>query len=167
MSVNKYRPHVHVLPEDKANEDIANGFLLNSDLEARRIRVLAPAGGWSAVVEKFLKFDVLGMKKYPERRFVLLLDLDDVTKRLEQVKSRIPAEVCERTFILSITSEPESLKRELNRSYERIGKDLAKECAEQSYDLWRHDLLIHDEPELQRMDAATPPLREILFPGRS
>lgn len=28
MSVNKYKPHVLVLPEDDANRQLANGFLL-------------------------------------------------------------------------------------------------------------------------------------------
>jgi hypothetical protein len=29
MSVNKYHPHVLVLPEDDANRQLANGFLLD------------------------------------------------------------------------------------------------------------------------------------------
>lgn len=35
MSVNKYSPHVLVLPEDKANSEIANGFLLHPFIKER------------------------------------------------------------------------------------------------------------------------------------
>jgi hypothetical protein len=31
VSVNKYQPHFLVLPEDRANSQVANGFLLNLD----------------------------------------------------------------------------------------------------------------------------------------
>lgn len=37
MSINKFRPHIHVLPEDEANRQIATGFLLGSHLNERVI----------------------------------------------------------------------------------------------------------------------------------
>ena len=40
MSVNKYLPHVLVLPEDDANRQLANGFLLDPNLLDRRIQLL-------------------------------------------------------------------------------------------------------------------------------
>ena len=27
MSTNNYRPHIHIVPEDRADEEIANGFV--------------------------------------------------------------------------------------------------------------------------------------------
>jgi hypothetical protein len=29
MAVNRYKPHIYVVPEDDANRQIANGFLLH------------------------------------------------------------------------------------------------------------------------------------------
>ena len=43
MSVNVYNPHVLVLPEDDANRQIANGFLLEPSIKHRNIQVLTPA----------------------------------------------------------------------------------------------------------------------------
>ena len=54
MSVNKYQPHVLVLPEDDANRQLANGFLLDQYLSTRKIQVLEEVGGWIQVLERFL-----------------------------------------------------------------------------------------------------------------
>jgi hypothetical protein len=35
--MNRYQPHVFVLPEDDANRQLANGFLLDESLIVRRI----------------------------------------------------------------------------------------------------------------------------------
>jgi hypothetical protein len=43
--INKYQPHVIVLPEDDANRQIGNGFLQVPSLQARRIQILPEAGG--------------------------------------------------------------------------------------------------------------------------
>lgn len=53
MSCNKYLPHVYVLPEDRANSQLANGFLLDHALSPRSIDVLEEAGGWNEVVNRF------------------------------------------------------------------------------------------------------------------
>jgi hypothetical protein len=53
-SANKYAPHVLVLPEDDANSDIANGFVLHVALDSRAIQVLRCAGGWAKVRDAFL-----------------------------------------------------------------------------------------------------------------
>lgn len=54
MSVNKYRPHVFVLPEDDANRQIAIGFSLDEGLDARSIQVLPSVGGWTRVRDEFV-----------------------------------------------------------------------------------------------------------------
>ena len=50
--MNKYQPHVLVLPEDDANRQIAIGF----DIELgglAQFKVLRPAGGWREVLDQF------------------------------------------------------------------------------------------------------------------
>lgn len=46
MSINAYKPHLLVLPEDDANREMANGFLLDSRVLMCNMSVLPPAGGW-------------------------------------------------------------------------------------------------------------------------
>jgi len=53
MSVNKYLPHVLVLPEDDANRQLANGFQLDVFLATRRMQILEEAGGWQEVLNRF------------------------------------------------------------------------------------------------------------------
>jgi hypothetical protein len=40
VSVNVFKPHVLVLPEDDANRQIVNGFLLDPSLNLRAIQAL-------------------------------------------------------------------------------------------------------------------------------
>jgi hypothetical protein len=50
---NKFKDHIIVLPEDDANQEIANGFngfLLNLNLNGNLMKILPPAGGWEKVV---------------------------------------------------------------------------------------------------------------------
>ena len=49
MSVNVFQPHLMVLPEDDANRQIVNGFLLDPSLNQRAIQPLPIDGGWSKV----------------------------------------------------------------------------------------------------------------------
>jgi len=74
MSVNKYQSHVLVLPEDDANRQLANGFLLDQYLSTRKIQVLEEVGGWIQVLERFLSDYVAGMDLYQSRFMVLLID---------------------------------------------------------------------------------------------
>lgn len=65
MSVNKYAPHVFVLPEDDANKELANGFH-SQVLSLRQMQVLRPAGGWSEVLKRFKSDHVTDMVRYPD-----------------------------------------------------------------------------------------------------
>jgi hypothetical protein len=76
MSVNKYRSHVLVLPEDDANRQIANGFLLDESLNGRAIQVLRSPGGWSKVRDEFVRTHVAEMDRNTLRYMVLLVDFD-------------------------------------------------------------------------------------------
>lgn len=157
MSVNKYSSHILVLPEDKANSDIVNGFLLHPRLNARSIQVLPPAGGWSAVVEKFQGDHVSKMRQYSARRMVLLIDFDTQDSRFEYISQQIPDDLKDRVFILGVSDEPEVLKRSLGKSFESIGEALAANCADNNDELWEHDLLKQNKPELERMVSAVKP----------
>jgi hypothetical protein len=86
---NKHKPHVIVLPEDDANRQIANGFLLDPSIKPRNIQVLNPAGGWGKVLDSFLEDHVAGLRKWPERHLVLLIDFDEhVEARTQQFFSQ-------------------------------------------------------------------------------
>ena len=91
MSVNRYRPHVLVLPEDDANRQLANGFLLDRALSTRSIQVLEEVGGWNEVLDHFLSDHVAAMDRYPQRSMVLLIDFDRDVDRLSYVRARFPS----------------------------------------------------------------------------
>jgi hypothetical protein len=162
VSTNKYKPHVLVLPEDDADRQIANGFILNPDFNERAIQILLPAGGWRRVVEEFQNVHAQLMQQYPERRIVLMIDFDNQAERISSVKGEIPKELSDRVFILGVLSEPEDLKANLRKSFEAIGESLAQDCSDNTRRVWRHDLLKHNEPELDRMVSLVKPF---LFMG--
>jgi hypothetical protein len=161
MSVNKYQPHVLVLPEDDANRQLANGFILDQSLSTWRIQVLEEVGGWRQVLDRFLSDHVVDMDRYPDRSMVLLIDFDREQERLNDAKARIPKHLTERVFILGAWSEPEALKTELG-SYERIGLAMARDCREETDTTWGHGLLRHNASELDRLRER---VRPILFPS--
>ena len=160
MSANKFRPHVLVLPEDDANNDIANGFLLHVALDSRAIQVLPCAGGWAKVRDAFLSDHVAEMRRYPQRHMVLLVDFDDNSDRFDQMTGDIPGDLAERVYVIGVWSEPEELRRVGLGSKEDVGCKLASECYDETRNVWNHDLLSHNANELNRM---TTPLRPILF----
>ena len=163
MSVNKYQPHVLVLPEDDANRQLAESFHLQVvGYRLRQIQVLEEAGGWTKLLERFKKDQVVGMNRYPQRFMVLLIDLDGHLERLSQAKAEIPNDLTERVFILGALTRPEALKQAGLGSPEEIGLAMAKDCREGTDTIWGHDLLRHNVPELERL---LPLVRPILFPS--
>jgi hypothetical protein len=111
MSVNRYQPRVLVLPEDDANRQLANGFVL--DLNAAvltRIQVLEEVGGWHEVLNHLQSDHIADMNRYTNRFIVLLIDFDRHGGRLNEARSRIPEPLRDRVFILGAWSEPEDLK---------------------------------------------------------
>ncbi|HLK09316.1 MAG TPA: hypothetical protein VKV30_15275 [Candidatus Angelobacter sp.] len=161
MSVNKDRPHLLVLPEDKANRQLANGFWLELDpTRQRQMQVLSVAGGWNEVLNLFGSVHIAEMDRCPTRFMVLLIDFDGHEERLERARDRIPQHLTERVFVLGALIEPEALKPHLG-SYEEIGSRLAADCRDDSYDTWGHALLQHNAIELARLREH---VRRILFP---
>lgn len=159
MSVNKFRPHLFVLPEDDADSQLATGFALGLDpiIAQGRIQILRPAGGWNSVLERFARDHVRQMEALPDRFMVLLLDFDNDGRRLAYLKQTIPASVAERVFFVGARGEPEDLKRELG-SYETIGLALAQECRHGRTVMWNHELLRHNAGELDRLRQSVRPI---------
>jgi hypothetical protein len=152
VSINRYRPHVLILPEDDANRQIANGFIINS--ESSQIQIENNAGGWLNVCSKFLSNYVEGMAKYPGRHVILIVDFDDDADRFDAVRRNIENQYLDRVFILGVKPEPEDLKRALSTSFEAIGKQMAKDCHGGSGGIWDDSRLNHNADELTRMCAA-------------
>jgi hypothetical protein len=148
---NKYQPHILVLPEDDANRQIANGFLLNPDINERAIQVLPIVGGWGRVIDEFNNVHTSEMRIYPERRIVLIIDFDNHEERLRSVRDRIPDELRDRVFILGVFSEPEKLRTNLRKNFEEIGISLSQDCSNNTREVWGHALLRHNTDELDRM----------------
>ena len=161
MSVNKYRPHILVLPEDQANNDIANGFLLHQLHDPRAIDVLPSAGGWSHVRDEFAETHVAEMRRQPLRHMILMVDFDGHGDRLKAVQKVIPADLADRVFVVGVWSKPEALRVATGCSLEKIGCKLAMECCDGSREVWNHELLQHNATEVARMTAL---LRPFLFP---
>ena len=147
--INKYIPHLHILPEDDANREFANGFLLHDRVFERNIQVLKPAGGWKKAVDSI---GSCGLHQNPQRRLLLLIDFDDVVEtRLPAILADIPSQIADRVYVLGTASHPERLRADMSQSLEQIGLEAAKQCADGKEDLWRHALLQHNHAELERL----------------
>jgi len=161
MSINKHKPHLLLLPEDDADRQIANGFVIAQGvgLDNRAIQILPEVGGWKKVLDEFIECHCSEMRSHPARMMVLLIDFDNqYTTRFPYFKSNIPADLQGRVFVLGVRSEPEQLKRALGCvGFEKIGEALAKDCYENTTRTWGHELLEHNESELHRMMAAVKP----------
>jgi hypothetical protein len=158
MSINKYRPHIFVIPEDDANRQLINGFLLHDAVADRAVDVRAPAGGWSKVLLVFEEEYVPLLYGSPHTHVMMLVDFDGIEDRRNAFDKKIPDELRTRVFVLGSKDEPETLKREFGMSFERIGVSLAQECVEGEFRLWRHAHLIDNEAELRRMIDVVKPI---------
>ncbi len=160
MSCNRYIPHAFVLPEDEADSDIANGFLLsapNSELQ-----ILPYRNGWKTVVKYFCEKLTKPMFNYTHMHVILFVDFDGEKNRREDIMKEIPINLHPRVFVLGALSEPEDLKADLG-SFEQIGDKLAQDCRNDTMITWQHELLKHNIAELDRM---LPIIKTILFPGQ-
>jgi hypothetical protein len=176
MSVNRLKSHLLVLPEDDANRQIANGFLLEPRLNSRAIQVLPCAGGWGKVIEEFEANYAPKMRQNQLMMMALVIDSDVEKKgeirsrnvsRFDDVRDRIPSDLKDRVFVLGSWIDPQKLKAAMHRkSLEAIGESLAEDCAKKKSDgdcaentngTWGHELLKHNEKELKRMVVTVKP----------
>lgn len=161
MSNQGFPPELVILAEDQANIDIANGFAQCLPLlRQRSLQVLGPARGWAKVIDIFAQQHIpkLRMPKYRQRRLILLMDFDTAQNRREYVQDRIPEDLKDRVFVLGCWDEVEALKKDLGYpGLEKIGADLATNCAENREDLWQHPQLQHNQAEVQRLGESVKP----------
>jgi hypothetical protein len=98
------------------------------------------------------------MRKFTERMIVLVIDFDnEYEDRLKYIQDQIPSDLKNRVFILGSQSEPEQLKKAMNKNFESIGEALAKDCSDNTNIIWNHDLLKHNETEVSRMVLSVKP----------
>ena len=77
MSINKYKPHIWVIPEDDANRQLANGFVQHHSIDIRAIEIDAPAGGWEDVLKLFEREFVQYLHNNQLAHVVMLVDFDE------------------------------------------------------------------------------------------
>jgi hypothetical protein len=163
MSVNKFLPHVFVIPEDRADEQIANGFVLHDQVDTRQIQVLQCADGWGDVLEKFEIEYIPYLKNHRDGYVILLIDFDlQYDGRRERFDKAVPGDLKNRVFVVGAKETPETLRQALGMRFEDIGLSLAEDCYQGTVDLWNHDLLSQNEPDRIRLLET---VRSIVFPN--
>jgi hypothetical protein len=156
--MNREKEHVLFLPEDRANEQLLNGFL-RALPRSRPAKVLNTAGGWLEAARKVERLYSASMRRYPRGFLVLVIDFDGNADRREEVLQQLPGDLRDRVFVIGVLKEPEDLKRRLNTTkYEVIGKRLAEGCPETFPSLWNEALLVHNTTEIERMRASVLPI---------
>lgn len=158
--VNRHRPHVYVIPEDDANRQIAVGFELDYRLRSRALQVMKPAGGWRVVIDIIIDEYIPILQSNPNANVVGIIDCDGYEGRISEEFDRIPENLSDRVFILGTLRNPETFKRSVRLSFEKIGGKLADECFCERFHLWDHGDLIHVRDQVQRAKSI---LRTILF----
>jgi hypothetical protein len=122
---NKFSEHLLVLPEDDANREIANGFLLDARVNAMKVQVLPTAGGWAKALSR-ISDHANDMHKLLNRRLLVLIDFDnDLETRWRIAQSKIPQLLQDRIYVLGVASQPEKLSASLGKGREVIGAALA------------------------------------------
>lgn len=124
MSVNREKPHFLILPEDTANERIANGFFLIDRFEKSNCQILPAQKGWPAVRDSLLSDHNSRLIKFPGAVMVLLVDFDNQGEedRIAQVKQFVDPAVADRVFVVGAKSEPERLKKTLGGVMKKSAK---------------------------------------------
>ncbi|NOT00286.1 MAG: hypothetical protein HOP29_06625 [Phycisphaerales bacterium] len=158
MSVNRYRPHLYVIPEDDADRQIADGFVLHPRVAARQVQVVEPAGGWARVLETFNKEYVPLLQQNAYTHVVMLIDFDGKhLGRRANFEAEIPEALRTRVFVIGPRDTPVSLKQSLGRGYEDIGRLLADDCDGDLKETWDHELLRHNEADRLRLLQSVKP----------
>lgn len=158
MSVDKYQPHLLIVPEDDANRQLANGFLKHPSIKRRAVQPMQCSGGWLKVCGDLLTTYIPRLHVSPLGHVVMLIDFDNqVQSRLDYFDKNIPANLKDRIYILGTLSEPEPLRASRGISLEKIGEELANSCFDGNSEPWGHDLLKHNHAELQRLITNVKP----------
>lgn len=158
MSVNRYQPHVIVIPEDDANRQLANGFLLHHAVRDTAIQIMPPVGGWPFVLQHFRDEYLPELAKWTHRHVVLLVDFDGEPSRISQIENEIPDRFRSRVHLIGTKNEPEDARKSLGKSLEWIGEHLAMSCEGSTPDLWQHEQFQHLATELEALRKYVAPV---------
>jgi len=161
VSVNNYIPHLLVLPADDANRQILVGFRKHVAVDSRQMPVERVANGWRRVVETLLSEHIGPMRRFPHRHLLLVIDFDQHPERREEILERVPDDLRERVYVVGSLDEPERLISSMRTNAEKLGSDLAEDCARGTDEHWRHNMLAHNDAELNRLRTN---VRHFLFP---
>ncbi len=157
MSVNKEKPHVYVIREDRRDAQIANGFARHVRKQ-RQIQVMPEAGGWSEVLSTFKQEYIRLLRQNGDTNVVMLIDFDGTPEeRRARFDSEIPEDVRPRVFLIGPLRRPEDLRQSIGKGYEDIGRSLAEECDNGSLNAWVHEHLRHNDQERLRLVEAVKP----------
>lgn len=160
MSVNRYKRHIYVIPEDDANRQIADGFVLHERVISRQVQVVAPAGGWFKVLDIFKEEYLPILRQNQNTHVAMLIDFDERTpvERRTKFDGEIPDDVRSRVFVIGSGNEPEALKNALGiGTFEKIGRALADDCDAEKSETWGHVQLMHNENERLRLVQIVKP----------
>lgn len=158
MSINKFKPHLYVLPEDDADRQIALGFILHPSVLSRQVQVVPPVGGWARVRDAFVDEYLPLLRQNSNTHVVLLVDFDgNVKERREAFDGLVPPEIRPRVFVVGPRENPEILRQSLGKGLEGIGSLLADECHSENLSAWLHDQLRHNEDERLNLTSIVKP----------
>lgn len=150
--MNRYAPHIYVIPEDDCDRQLADGFVLHDQVRAPCIQVMPPAGGWSEVLRIFRTEYVPRLRQFPKGHVVMVIDYDGAyANRRIDFEREIPNDLKDRVFVIGAKQTPEELKAQLGGSFDEIGRTLADDCFNDANTVWSHDHLRHNDPDRNRL----------------
>ncbi|MBL8891673.1 MAG: hypothetical protein JNL67_16960 [Planctomycetaceae bacterium] len=86
-----------------------------------------------------------------------MMDCDDETNRLHESLDKFPDELRARLFLIGALAEPEILKREVQKPFEDLGRQLAEECCTDNYQIWSNPQFVHCADQIQRLRSKLRP----------
>lgn len=157
--MNRYAPHVYIIPEDDRDRQLVDGFILHDQVKSQRVQVMPPSGGWHEVLKTFKAEYIHRLRDDQKGHVVMLIDFDGhYADRRKEFEDEIPDDLKQRVFVVGSKVTPEDLKNELANNYERIGLLLAEECFARIETTWNHEHLKHNEPDRLRMINVIKPI---------
>jgi len=156
VSLNNFKPHMLLVPEDEALMNMAIGFAKTAG--TGQIRPERQAGGRDELLEQFCREEIPKLRRFPERFLILLTDFDNGGGNQQKLKEAIPADLIERVCILGPWTNAEVLRAELRElhlltpnSKERVGEVLAESCLGDDLTHWEVEQLKHLRDEVVRV----------------
>jgi len=159
MSVNKYLPHVLIIPEDHADEQIANGFTEHDQVTLKQVQVMPYADGWPGVLNKFQTQYIHYLRNNQKGYVVLLIDFDNnYANQRRRFDEAVPSDLKDRVFVVGVKETPEVLRQKLGKGFEEIGKELVDDCYKGTDGSWTNEDMKHNDPDRIKMIETVRPI---------